>query len=243
MVVNIAPGIHLQHTSLITEKLNYLTSGIICFSIEPSTQTIYFLLGQETCFDDLNSNKGRWCDFGGKVEAEEDILHAAAREFSEESMCVVHLFKSKHVNCSQEYINEVYEMLLAKDYFLKVSVFLPPEGLSERVRVYFLKEIPWQPEVILRFNKARSVLLDIENGNLETIPFHLRKHPALEMKNNEVEGINKHFLEKFSIMWWSLDRLQEVIRRKGKYKGHQFRKSFLPVLNVLIKRLKKSFCF
>jgi len=242
MTVTVALGIHLQHTKLITKKLNYLTSGIICFCVEPSTQTIYFLLGQETCFNDLNSNKGLWCDFGGKVEHNEDILHAAAREFSEESMCVVHLFESKHVNCSQEYINEVYDMLYSKDYLLKLSVVLPPEGIEKRIRVYFLKQIPWQPDVVLRFNKARSVLLDVEKGNFDNVPYYLRKHPAFQFHNNAVQGVNKHFIEKFTIMWWSLDRLQEVIKRKGKYKGHRFRKSFLPVLNILIKRLNTFYC-
>lgn len=233
-------GIHLHHTILSVEKMKFLTAGIVCYSVEPKTQNIYVLLGQETCFYNLSLDRGVWCDFGGKIDPGEDILDAAAREFSEESLCTIKLFGSKQHIMSSDYIKEVRQMLANEDYFLKVSVILPPEDIRERVKVYFLKEIPWQPNLPQRFNKTRDLFLNVLDNSNHTIPYYARHHPGLDFVSKGKVLANKHFIEKFAVQWWSLERLREVLHYKRQFKNIRFRTSFIPVLKIIIKQLTQS---
>ena len=231
-----AYGVHLQHTALSQEVLLFVTAGIICFSTEPKTQKMYLLLGQEHCFYDFRTDKGDWCNFSGKVDDGEDEVRAAAREFAEESMCVIRLFHGKAPLCTPEYVDEVHRMLVDGDYFLKVSVILPPEDLHERIRLYYLKEVPWQPDVPERFQQTREVFLKRRDDFLNTeVPLDMCHHPGLT-----ATGIDTHFTEKIELKWWSLDRLRDVLHNRGWYKHHRFRHAFLPVLRIVIDRLGAS---
>lgn len=228
-----AYGVHLQHTTLSTEVLRFLTAGMICVSVEPGTGQVYILLGQETRFYDMRNENGKWCDFGGTVEHGEDEMYAAAREFAEESMCVVQLFDTEVPLCTAEYISEVHRLLQNQDYLLKVSIVLPPEDVEERVRLYYIKEVPWQPAVVARFAQTREVLLQWrDTPNTTTLPEYMREHPGLT-----AQGINPHFIEKLRVQWWSISQLKEIVHNRGWYRNQQFRRGFLPVLKIIIAKL------
>jgi hypothetical protein len=229
----VAQGIQIANTNLSEPPTHTcITGGMMCFSVEPKTQNIYILLGRETCFEQMNSTQGQWCDFGGKIHPGESVVGGAAREFAEESLCVVQLEQKYHAYAG--YIERVQKMLQDEKYFLKISIILPQKDGIEHARVYYLKEVSWQPNVENKFVSTRAQLAEKEGK----LPFSLRNHPSVsydaETGNSKVD---RHFLEKQSIAWWSVDRLSEVVRNNGKYKQHRFRKSFLPVLKIVVKTL------
>ena len=206
-----------------------ITGGIICFSVEPKTKNIYVLLGRETCFDRMDSHNGRWCDFGGKINCHESVISGAAREFAEESLCLVQLPAVKNKSYTK-YMEQVKVMLLEEDYFMKMTF-----TVNNQLRVYYLKEVPWQPEIEHRFAETREKLLSATKDP-NALPFSLRHHPAV----NKSE-IDLHFLEKQSVAWWSIDRLAEVVDNQGRFKRQKFRRLFLPILRSVVYNLQKLY--
>jgi hypothetical protein len=230
-------SVKLTTTNLfICLKKKYLTGGIICFSVDPKTQNIYILLGRETCFANMNSTNGKWCDFGGKLKKNETPEEGSAREFAEECLCSVHMSKIAKTTY-KTYITSVVRMLIQKQYFLKISIVVSQTPTSEKIRVYYLKEIQWQPGVSDRFKVLRRSL----TSDMTNFPFSMRNHPAVTLQPDNTLKINRDFLEKQHILWWSLDRLGEVLKNKGRFKHHRFRYSFLPVLSVVVNKLRSSY--
>ena len=226
---------HLVDTRLVDPPgQTFVTGGILCVSVEHRTQNIYVLLGRETCFQEMDSSHGMWCDFGGKLDVNESVISGTAREFSEESLCLVGMC-SNQKHTYTHYIDTIKRMLYCENYFLKISIILPQIDGSEHVRVYYIKEIPWQPDIVEKFSQIRSKLLEVETNG---VPFSLRTHPAI----TEYHKVNRHFLEKHSIRWWSIDRLIQVVRNHGRYKNHRFRRSFLPILRLLVYKLQDCYC-
>jgi hypothetical protein len=171
-------------------------------------------------FPDLLSRTGDWCDFGGKINQGECVDDAAAREFTEESMCVVRLFDSDNPSN-------------IGDYYIKLSVILPPKDGIEWVKVYFVKEVPWQVNVQYDFHRTRKQLLEINNGR-RRVSDAMKNHPAV----THAGSIDTHFIEKVEIKWWSLDQLNSIIQKNGVgSKVNRFRRSFLPALRIITKTL------
>ena len=197
-----------------------LTAGVVCFSVAPATQTLYLLLGQE--------RNDKWCDFGGHLEAGEVPAQGAAREFCEESLCVLHFDDGDDVSSEEHYLENVCKHLLADDYFVRLEIACAPKrkkfeyrsGLS---RFYFVKQIPWQPEAPARFAEARELL--VHSGH---VPAALRA------------GDEKTLLEKVALEWWSVDRLRQVLRNDGKHRDQRFRRSFLPALGLVLSKLTEQ---
>lgn len=209
------------HTMKMTElEHRIVTAGVICFAVAEATQSVFLLLGQE--------QNEQWCDFGGHLQEEEDALQGAAREFAEESLCVVQLDGEEtgknETERAEQYARLVQDQLQANKYFLRLEIssvedesklaFLP-------IRVYYLKRVHWQPDVAARFADLRQRLLLADDETL-------CNHPAI---NNDA------WFEKVAVDWWSVDRLRQVMRNDGKYKEQRFRKSFLPVLNIILNKL------
>ena len=117
-----------------------MTAGVVCFAVEPASGQPHLLLGRETCFDDMDSEDGPWCDFGGRIQPGESVLHAAAREFAEESMCTV------DTPCGLLDAGHLQKLLRASRYHLRLEVFVPRRDYMVHVRTYFLVQVPWQPQ-------------------------------------------------------------------------------------------------
>jgi hypothetical protein len=225
--------------------LECISVGIICFSVEPKTQNIFLLLGKETCFKNLKSSRGVWCDLGGKPHALELPHETAAREFVEESMGCVQMFPTSMQ--SEDMQTEVTKLLKNKQYAKKIQVVSKTYWKQNEmrrqdfIRMYYLKEIPWQPHIPQTFQVMRKHLLHIKNtGKTSGCPFSMRRHPALTL-TFPCPSVSNNYLEKCALNWWSLDRLNEVLQKKGRYKSQLFRKSFLPVLKIVVHILKRFY--
>jgi hypothetical protein len=198
-----------------------ITAGIICFSIAPSTKNIFLLLG-------LEEKQNQWCDFGGAIGIGESVEVAAAREFAEESLCVIDFERSAIP--FEEYEQTIRQSLLNGNYFMRLDVVHNTIENVDNVRVYYLKEIPWCPYIKTRFAEVREQLLGNYEMEKETI-----KHPAIQ--SFEPLTIDEHWLEKSRIKWWSIERLKGVLKNNGKFKDSRFRQSFLRVLDIILTQL------
>lgn len=206
------------------------TAGIICFSVSPTKNTIYLLLGQESDFKIIDQKKGPWCDFGGKMKPTESDEASACREFCEESMCCVQ-FQKDYIPL-QSYPEALLQKLQRKEYYRKICL----QTVQNQRRVYYLVYVPWQPEVVKNFQKIRSGFLQSEQASTSNLGFHLRQHPGIRSDGL----IDRHYLEKCRIQWWSLERLSGVVRNRGRFRDLRLRAGFLPGLEVCINELKKS---
>jgi predicted NUDIX family NTP pyrophosphohydrolase len=210
------------------------SAGLLCFSVEPKTQNIFVLLGKETCFPDMFSQRGNWCSFAGKPNGGETVTETASREFTEECMACVR-FKNDITWRNREYESIVHAMLENQEYYAKIEV-----TENNQSRVYFLKEIPWQADIIKSFSSLRTAFVRGDK-DINTFPFKLRTHPGIKKDSSNKFTIDRHFLEKQCLKWWSVERLNDVVKNKGRYQGQRFQKSFLPVLEIMIERLKSIY--
>uniref|UniRef100_A0A6C0BMS9 Nudix hydrolase domain-containing protein n=1 Tax=viral metagenome TaxID=1070528 RepID=A0A6C0BMS9_9ZZZZ len=208
--------------------------GVICFTIDPSSQNIYLLLGQESDFHHLRyGNTGKWCDFGGKPKDGETLAETAARELTEEGLGTIMLHHD-HRTPFADYEASVCAQLEQGDYDLQLRVFW---GLV--LRVYYLKEIPWQPSAPELFMRTRKAFFRM--AGTQRCPYIYRKHPGVHIGKDQVVRIRNTFLEKYRIAFWSLDRLSYVVNHYGRYKTQRFRSSFRPILKFLIGYFRKYY--
>ncbi len=214
-------GLRLSDTMLANPpKCTPITAGIICFSQAPVTNTIFLLLGLET-------KQRLWCDFGGRINPGESVEGAAAREFCEESLCIIDM--SPERVAFSEYLGHAKQMLLKRDYFLKLNIVHNTVDDVDQSRVYYLKHVPWQPDIKQKFARLHANLM---TQNISC------SHPAI-LETSPSYILDEHWLEKTKIKWWSLDRLKDVLKNRGKYKKHRFRQSFLRVLNLVLDKLEE----
>lgn len=212
--------------------------GVVCFSIEPKSQKLFLLLGKETKFEDLTSSKGVWCAFSGGPEHAETPEQTAAREFAEESLCCINV---QHAAVRQAKVRKCTQKLLEnRQFFLRVQVRMPSlyiHSQREVCRIYFVKQVPWQSNAQQRFAHTRRQFIKLlKTPYVGNCPFALRRHPAITVNCNQV-FINQHYLEKKAIKWWSIDKLRSAVHRRGRYQNQRFRKSFLPVLKIILNEL------
>jgi hypothetical protein len=168
---------------------------------------------------------GKWADFGGRIEGSESVEDCAAREFVEETLgCVpvdIPPSRSKHTH-----ISRVKKMLVHRVYFSRVSLIYRTD---HRMRTYYIKEIAWDPTLPDRFQETLA--------GLKTNHVAYRNHPALLGPGD----INPSWLEKTKIGWWSLARLGRVLQRRGKWETEHFRRSFLPILRIVSRKLQDCY--
>ena len=147
------PSIGMEDTELLMRidpaNLAVMRSaGIICFSIEPVTQSIFVLLGKENAF--INGvTWGKWADLGGGHEPGETLEHTAAREFTEESLGVVQMHAQKHWSIGN-YQNNVEKMLDNNEFAFKINVAVQRQDQTE-IKTYFCKKVKWQPRIKEKF--------------------------------------------------------------------------------------------
>jgi ADP-ribose pyrophosphatase YjhB (NUDIX family) len=202
-----------------------ITAGIICFSVAPSTKNIFLLLG-------LEDKQKQWADFGGAINPGESVEFAAAREFSEESLCAIDLSSSRVP--FEDYEETIRKTLYDGNYFMRLDLVHNTVDNVDNIRVYYIIQIPWSPYVKSRFADVRDRLL----GRLE-LDDETNLHPAI--KSREPLKVDEHWLEKSQIKWWSVERLKGVLKNNGKFRDSRFRQSFLRVLDVILTQLD-DFC-
>jgi len=241
--MNLIHSLPLQKT-----KLFYVTSavhcaaGVICVSVD-DRRKINILLGREIPYSKTGLY-GDWCDFGGKQEKSEGVIENAAREFTEESMCAI---RFSNMISTAGYNTYIKHLLQTKQYVSKFTVSISKCKYRQlhriQLKTYYIIEIPWQPALPFIFTNIRNKLLDAyhtykQGKQNPAFPFSLLTHPAVTRLDNYHIKINKKYLEKQSIGWWSLARLRYVVRINGKYKTHRFRKSFIQPLERIVQTLQ-----
>lgn len=240
--VRVAPTRPLRATWLFDRAyvvVNRSTAGVLCFAVEPKTQNIFLLLGRETCFPDMHAGSGQWCDFGGALHPGESVTTAAAREFTEESIACVSL-GDQTPGRLEEYEEKFRGALRRREYLCRIDVALSGRDKTCQ-RTYFVKEVPWQPDIRTAFSSVRNQLCQVRRlPRLSNCPFSLRKHPAVQLRQHRVV-VDAHYLEKQCVNWWSLDRLTEVVRNNGRFKTQRFRRTFLPALRIVIRKLRELY--
>jgi hypothetical protein len=146
---------------------------------------------------------------------------AAAREFAEESLCVIRM--GDEVVDSECFAEDAQRRLENKEFLYKLEILHnKPEGQSY-VRVLFVVQVPWQPDVCAQFASQREALLGYGARDC---------HPAVR------DGVvDAHYLEKDVIEFWSPDRLGEVARNDARYRDARFRRGFVRFLMLVLKWL------
>lgn len=210
---------------------------LVCFSVAPSTRTCYMLLGQER-------HDRQWCDFGGQVEGEETSAETAAREFAEESLGVVRFSDTLlDLRGSEDvpamYIDALATELASHRFLVRLSL---KQNEEPGVRVFFLKEVPWQPDLSTRFQWMMTRLCSSPRWSAHPALQSVREEES-DAEEDEVRRpeirLRPEWREKVSIEWWSFDRLKQVLRNDGHYKGERFRRCFLPILDMMLRYLSR----
>jgi hypothetical protein len=125
-----------------------------------------------------------------------------------------------------------------------------------KLRVCYVKRVPWQPNAPELFKQAQAPLkklLEMEKTEImhqemvdywKNLPDWIKYHPSVNVTyhaNGEVEDvcINQDWLEKSQMAWWSLPRLKAVLRNGGRFRKNTFRYGFLPALAVVMEKFTR----
>ena len=132
-------------------------ASLLCFCVDPCMSRLYFLLCKERKNVGWRDGSEKWSDFGGKVSGEAATAEdTAAKEFIEESLSMVQYFKNDSIPRTQ--YTDIADSLRRGEYAFQIKVLF---GTTEdpRNHVTFVKQIPWDPSAVLRFDECRTMLL------------------------------------------------------------------------------------
>jgi 8-oxo-dGTP pyrophosphatase MutT (NUDIX family) len=180
-------------------------ASLLCFSVDPTYSCVYFLLGKERHNVRWPSGSNQWSDFGGRVSSSDDCAEeTAAREFFEETLAVVKYFKNDTI--PRRGWADIADDLKKGKYTLQFT-----QGNGERKFVIFVKQIPWDPEVVSRFSTYRSTLTCPHSVRPDSLA-HI--HSVLLRDTNE-PVVRKEFLEKKMLGFWSVPQLRRAVEHGG----------------------------
>jgi len=179
-------------------------ASLLCFCMDPTHSCIYFLLGKERHNARWPAGSGRWSDFGGAVVEEDDDSPevTAAREFMEETLSVVKYFE--HDVLPRTTYMDIAQDLRNNNHTMRVT-----QGDKHRRFVMFVKQIPWDPEVVHRFSEYRNVLTRPSRVGPPTV--NTENHPAIDAS----KCVKRTFLEKKMLSLWSVPQLRHAVDYKG----------------------------
>ena len=183
----------------------------------------YILLGKERDGDYYNS--GSYCDFGGGAQRNETAEACASREFFEETMAMVPLSKNKFL--TQETLQKQLEN---REYLYKCE-----HVDGDSLYVTFVVRIEFNPDVQKRFKTMRANLLNADRTQQLNCT-SLRTHPGLRFtyhNSKKVYTVNRVYLEKQAIQWFSYDHCRDILRTPCRY--HPMCSAFMARLKEIVK--------
>jgi hypothetical protein len=133
-------------------------ASLLCFATDPQWSKVYFLLGKERKNLFWRAGSEKWSDFGGKVHTSiATAEETAAKEFLEESLAMVRYFDNDTI--PRTTYADISDSLLAKQYMFQIKLSF---GSLEKPKHYvtFVKQIPWDPGCVPRFELCREMLLN-----------------------------------------------------------------------------------
>lgn len=200
----------MQRTSTAKHiKGRLVGASLLCFAVDPTFSCVYFLLGKERHNVRWPNGSNRWSDFGGRVASTDSCAEeTAAREFFEETLAVVRYFEND--NLPRKGWDDIVNDLRNGKYAMRLT-----QGNSSRKFVIFVKQIPWDPEVVDRFSTYRSALTCPRFVVPTQLVSLVASHPGLLRANTEVPFMRKEFLEKKILGLWSVPQLRRAVDHGG----------------------------
>lgn len=200
-------------------------AALLPFARCPRTGICFFLLAREREFPAWHG-ANLWTHFGGTRRRSETPEQCAAREFIEESLGMVRfhgaadplpLTVAKHAA-------GIASSLADGDYAYKY-VHLQ-DGLPRYV--VFVREIPWDATCVLRFRRARSLMLtlnttyaSLDAAGREALLAHpgvflerVRTSVSIDASPSLWVGAKNTHLEKRCLGWWSLSQVRTMVHSK-----------------------------
>lgn len=133
------------------------------------------------------------------------------------------------------------------------SHFVPCKNKSfvRRLRVCYVKYIPWQPNLPSLFSERYAQLYHLKKltslsekiDYFKSLPRDMQSHPAILVEKDENEILNitvlNEWMEKQQIAWWSIHRIKNAIKNGGRFKKQVLRYGFLSTLSVVVEYMTK----
>lgn len=150
--------------------------------------------------------------------------------------------------------NKFNPQTLAVSSTFQCSNFTPCVHASSvrRLRVCYVKYIPWQPELPLIFSETYAHLYQLKKLKtlsekityFELMPKHIQNHPAISVEYHHTQitciTVFDEWMEKQQIAWFSLRQLRCAVKNGGKFKKHVIRYGFLSTLSVAIECMSQQ---
>jgi hypothetical protein len=198
-----------------------------------------------------------WCEFTGSfsnAKDGDDIERTAAREFLEESAGLLYLEDKENLLFLKEdpmaeilkHIRGVQHVQLEQGHReekpshaqpptqTQTSLLIDQRSADNYRRLIYWLQIPWQPEITVRFRRFRQFFCRLSNliqryrcGLTDwqsvykfyqtMMPFSFHLHPALKVTKNPKDGsiigidCNADYLEKTDLQYFSIPHLCELI--------------------------------
>lgn len=232
-------------------------ASLLCFCVDPTWSRPYFLLGKERRNVRWPAGSERWSDFGGRTGPRGECAEeTAAREFVEESLAMVRYFDDDALPRTR--YHDIAESLKRGEFTFKLTIGC---GTPERPRSYvtFVKQIPWDPQAILRFEECRDMILNptshfgtarwmklVEKNpgvrQIQSAGTVTQKADSTETFVTTVVQVKKDFMEKKTLGLWSIPQLRQAVecqgimgRRDGRVE--RCRPSFTSVIDLVLSEL------
>jgi hypothetical protein len=181
-------------------KGHVVGASILCFSIDPNFNRVYFLLGKERHNYRWPAGSGKWSDFGGGVTpGDQGAEHTAAREFVEETLGMVKFSDQDTLPITSP--DAICDQLKQGNYMFKIT-----QGTKLRTFVMYVKQVPWDPECTYRFSDMRSKLTRPPDANAPPLT-----HPAIDGRMS----VRKEYLEKKILAFFSFPQLRYAVNHDG----------------------------
>ena len=131
-------------------------AGILPYAIV--RKSVYILLGKERFCSGWRYGSNKWSYFSGKAETDENEIITAAREFVEETMGIVSIIR-KNINVTVEHVAWGIENGTFSCRVLNSTTL--DEDTPSRKHVCYVMKIPFQSQIIYKFNETRSTLMHL----------------------------------------------------------------------------------
>ena len=192
---------------------------ILPFCTEPRDGRIYFLLGKERQTNKWMRASELWSGFGGRpLSRSESAEETAAREFVEESSCMVKFFQRDTLPRTAH--ADIADALKRREFKFSIQFTTPPGASSSPTKVYvvFVCQIPWDPDCLHRFQAHRKSMLQ-RCMPTTTTPAAAADtdHPALSRSDADPSqfSLNKDYMEMQQLGLWSIPQLLRAVNTSG----------------------------
>lgn len=164
-------------------------AGVVPITTAPNG-TVYVLLGREKFVKNWSSSL-KWSGFEGGNTGAESAVENASRELIEESLGMI--FSDKE---------SLIKMLETRNYIARIAV---KTMNGTRTHVTYLKYIPWDPDLPVRFGNTMNYLVGLSKlgARLKTLNRHARGTRTVPDPNNEgwtfVQSNDKNSLDRVKV--------------------------------------------